>query len=159
MSVYEEGAPHPDPRIWNDPGLPVLGICYGLQLMAYHLGGDVIPASKREYGPAVISITTEDGLFQGIAREQRVWMSHGDSIVSPPPDPAVGEDRVDAIRWSIRSGRRHDRVAVIIHTGCSRAMPWNRPSSVVIEMTAGPYSRFVGRNDVSTQVIGHQWSP
>jgi len=84
MSVYEEGAPHPDPRIWNDPGMPVLGICYGLQLMAYHLGGDVIPASKREYGPAVISITTEDGLFQGIAREQRVWMSHGDSIVSPP---------------------------------------------------------------------------
>jgi GMP synthase (glutamine-hydrolysing) len=84
MSVYEEGAPHPDPRIWNDPGMPILGICYGLQLMAHHLGGDVVPATKREYGPAVISITTEDGLFRGIAKEQRVWMSHGDSIVSPP---------------------------------------------------------------------------
>jgi GMP synthase (glutamine-hydrolysing) len=84
MSVYEDGAPHPDPRIWNDPGMPILGICYGLQLMAHHLGGDVVPATKREYGPAVISITTEDGLFRGIAKEQRVWMSHGDSIVSPP---------------------------------------------------------------------------
>jgi len=84
MSVYEQGAPHPDPLIWNDPGMPLLGICYGLQLMAYHLGGDVVPAAKREYGPAIISITTEDGLFRGIAREQPVWMSHGDSIVSPP---------------------------------------------------------------------------
>ena len=85
MSVYEEGAPHPDPRIWSDPGMPVLGICYGLQLMAHHLGGDVVPSTKREYGLAVISITTEDGLFRGIAKEQPVWMSHGDSIVAPPP--------------------------------------------------------------------------
>ena len=84
MSVYEDGAPHPDTRIWHDPGMPILGICYGLQLMAYHLGGNVVPATKREYGPAVISITTEDGLFSGIAPEQRVWMSHGDSILSPP---------------------------------------------------------------------------
>ena len=85
MSVYEAGAPHPDPRIWSESDMPVLGICYGVQLMAYHLGGDVVPAAKREYGPAVISITTNDGLFEGIAREQPVWMSHGDSIVSPPP--------------------------------------------------------------------------
>ena len=85
MSVYEDGAPHPDPRIWSESDMPVLGICYGVQLMAHHLGGDVVPAAKREYGPAVISITTEDGLFEGIAREQPVWMSHGDSIVSPPP--------------------------------------------------------------------------
>ncbi len=85
MSVYEDGAPHPDPLMWaDDASMPVLGICYGLQLMAYHLGGDVVPSDKREYGPAVISITTEDGLFSGIAPEQRVWMSHGDSIVSPP---------------------------------------------------------------------------
>jgi GMP synthase (glutamine-hydrolysing) len=84
MSVYEEGAPHPDPGMWDDAGVPILGICYGVQLMAYHLGGNVEPANKREYGPAVISITTEDGLFRGIAREQQVWMSHGDSILEPP---------------------------------------------------------------------------
>jgi GMP synthase (glutamine-hydrolysing) len=89
MSVYEDGAPHPDPQMWQRPsgadaGVPLLGICYGVQLMAYHLGGDVVPANKREYGPAVISITTEDSLFRGIAKEQPVWMSHGDSITAIP---------------------------------------------------------------------------
>jgi GMP synthase (glutamine-hydrolysing) len=85
MSVYEDGAPHPDPSIWDSSELPILGICYGVQLMAYHLGGNVEPADKREYGPATVSITTEDGLFRGIEKEQRVWMSHGDSILQPPP--------------------------------------------------------------------------
>ena len=85
MSVYEEGSPHPDPAMWIEPDVPILGICYGLQLMAHHLGGDVLPATRREYGPARIRITTDDGLFRGIAREQPVWMSHGDSIVEPPP--------------------------------------------------------------------------
>jgi GMP synthase (glutamine-hydrolysing) len=84
MSVYEDGAPHPDPLIWSATDIPVLGICYGIQLMAYHLGGNVIPAEKREYGPATIKITTQDGLFRGIEPEQNVWMSHGDKIVSPP---------------------------------------------------------------------------
>jgi GMP synthase (glutamine-hydrolysing) len=83
-SVYEDGAPRPDPRIWR-AGIPVLGICYGLQLMAHELGGDVVPAAKREYGPATVTITTGDGLFAGIAPDQPVWMSHGDSIVTPPP--------------------------------------------------------------------------
>src|SRR5438477_7923682 len=82
-SVYDEGAPKPDPAIWSG-GIPVLGICYGLQLMAAELGGDVIPATRREYGPARITVTAEDGLFRGLEREQPVWMSHGDSIVRPP---------------------------------------------------------------------------
>jgi GMP synthase (glutamine-hydrolysing) len=64
--------------------VPVLGICYGLQLMAHELGGEVLPSTRREYGPATVSITSEDGLFRGIDREQPVWMSHGDSIVRPP---------------------------------------------------------------------------
>ncbi|MEP7378686.1 MAG: glutamine-hydrolyzing GMP synthase [Chloroflexota bacterium] len=85
MSVYEEGSPHPDPQIWVDAGVPVLGICYGVQLMAHHLGGSVEPAGKREYGPATVSITTENGLFKGIEKQQPVWMSHGDSILEPPP--------------------------------------------------------------------------
>src|SRR4029077_10523577 len=82
-SVYDEGAPHPDPAIWAG-GIPVLGICYGLQLMAQQLGGEVAPSSKREYGPASVQITTEDGLFRGLDRKQPVWMSHGDRIVRPP---------------------------------------------------------------------------
>src|SRR5262249_42826076 len=76
-SVYDEDAPRPDPAIWRGE-IPVLGICYGAQLMAHELGGDVLPTSKREYGPATVTITTDDGLFDGLDRDQPVWMSHGD---------------------------------------------------------------------------------
>ena len=82
-SVYDEGAPHPDPGIWSGD-IPVLGICYGAQLMARELGGDVLPANRREYGPALVSITDSDGLFTGLERDQPVWMSHGDSITRLP---------------------------------------------------------------------------
>jgi GMP synthase (glutamine-hydrolysing) len=88
-SVYDDGAPHPDPRLWAG-GIPVLGICYGLHLMAHDLGGDVLGAARREYGPATITVV-EDGsrpraaaFFAGTPREQPVWMSHGDSIVRMP---------------------------------------------------------------------------
>ena len=82
-SVYDEGAPKPDPAIWNGR-IPVLGICYGAQLMALELGGDVLPAARREYGPATVTITAEDRLFAGLERDQPVWMSHGDSITRLP---------------------------------------------------------------------------
>ena len=82
-SVYDEGAPKPDPAIWSGR-IPVLGICYGAQLMARELGGDVLPAAKREYGPANVTITIPDGLFDAIERDQPVWMSHGDSITRLP---------------------------------------------------------------------------
>ena len=82
-SVYDPGAPRPDPAIWSGR-IPVLGICYGAQLMAHELGGDVIPFDHREYGPANVSITTDEALFAGIEREQPVWMSHGDSISRLP---------------------------------------------------------------------------
>ena len=83
MSVYDPDAPRPDPAIWSGR-IPVLGICYGAQMMALELGGDVLPTSHREYGPASVTITSEDGLFTGIEREQPVWMSHGDSITRLP---------------------------------------------------------------------------
>ena len=83
-SVYDTDAPRADPALWSGR-IPVLGICYGLQLMAHELGGEVLPSSKREYGPATVTFTNPDGLFAGIEREQPVWMSHGDSIVRPPP--------------------------------------------------------------------------
>jgi len=82
-SVYDEGAPRPDPAIWSG-SVPVLGICYGLQLMAHELGGEVVASPKREYGPASVTLTDDDGLFTGLDRQQPVWMSHGDSIVRPP---------------------------------------------------------------------------
>ena len=83
MSVYDDGAPKADASIWSGR-LPVLGICYGAQLMALELGGDVTPATRREYGPATVQITRDDGLFGGIDREQPVWMSHGDTITRMP---------------------------------------------------------------------------
>jgi GMP synthase (glutamine-hydrolysing) len=82
-SVYDTDAPKADPALWSGR-IPVLGICYGLQLMAHELGGEVVPSTKREYGPASVTITETDGLFEGIEREQPVWMSHGDSILRPP---------------------------------------------------------------------------
>ncbi|MEA2547464.1 MAG: hypothetical protein QOE42_62 [Chloroflexota bacterium] len=83
MSVYDEGAPKPDAAVWSGR-IPVLGICYGAQLMALELGGDVVATSKREYGPASVTITDGDGLFSGLERDQPVWMSHGDSITRLP---------------------------------------------------------------------------
>lgn len=83
-SVYDQGAPRADPALWSGR-IPVLGICYGLQLMARELGGEVVPSARREYGPATVRVTEANGLFDGIEqREQPVWMSHGDSIVRAP---------------------------------------------------------------------------
>jgi len=71
-SVYDEGAPRPDPAIWSGR-IPVLGICYGAQLMALELGGDVLPSDHREYGPASIIITADDDkLLNGLGGEQPV---------------------------------------------------------------------------------------
>jgi len=76
-SVYAEGAYHPDEGIW-DLGLPILGICYGMQLIVQHFGGEVIPADHHEYGKAHLKIEAESPLFNGIADNTTVWMSHGD---------------------------------------------------------------------------------
>ena len=84
-SVYEPDAPKL-PQWVLDSGQPILGICYGMQLLAYHLGGSVQPSSKREYGPATLSLTGErSGVFEGLPSELQVWMSHGDSLTELPP--------------------------------------------------------------------------
>jgi GMP synthase (glutamine-hydrolysing) len=85
-SVYDAGAPLPSPELF-DAGVPVLGICYGMQAMGHLLGGDVIPAERREYGPAELRVTHPEGLFAGLElRDDRmtVWMSHGDTVRRPP---------------------------------------------------------------------------
>ena len=78
-SVYEAGSPHPDPALWQS-GIPILGICYGLHLMAHHLGGEVVSFRRKEFGPAIVDVSERDGMFAGLEAEQSVWMSHGDSI-------------------------------------------------------------------------------
>ncbi|HWN99553.1 MAG TPA: glutamine-hydrolyzing GMP synthase [Blastocatellia bacterium] len=82
-SVYEEGAPHPDRRI-IEMGVPVLGICYGVQLMAHFLGGEVKPSDRREYGHAELEATPDSLLLAGIPSPLKVWMSHGDYVSRPP---------------------------------------------------------------------------
>jgi len=82
-SVYDEAAPRPDPAVWS-AGVPVLGICYGAHLMARELGGEVVPTTHREYGPATVTVTDPGGLFADLDDRQPVWMSHGDSITRLP---------------------------------------------------------------------------
>ncbi len=82
-SVYDEGAPHITTEIF-EMNLPILGICYGLQLSAFLNGGKVLPANRREYGPAIIKVNPTCPLFYGLKAIQQVWMSHGDYIEALP---------------------------------------------------------------------------
>jgi GMP synthase (glutamine-hydrolysing) len=103
-SVYEPGAPQL-PAWVCESDLPVLGICYGMQLQSYALGGHVAPPAEREFGPATIMLLGDHPLFTGTPREQPVWMSHGDRIERLPegfhplarsensPFAAMGDDR------------------------------------------------------------------
>jgi GMP synthase (glutamine-hydrolysing) len=83
-SVLDPGAPATPPGLL-DSGVPVLGICYGMQLLTRALGGKVRPAQSREYGPAVIEVTERHPLFDGLPERLDVWMSHGDQVEDLPP--------------------------------------------------------------------------
>ncbi len=82
-SVYAEDAYRPDEGIWN-LGLPIMGICYGMQLITQHFGGEVIPADHHEYGKAKLTIKNNSSIFKGIANDSIVWMSHGDKAEKLP---------------------------------------------------------------------------
>ena len=83
-SVYDDAAPKADKAVL-DTGLPILGICYGLQFMTHHLGGRVVPAHEREYGHAEVNVVEETPLFAGLPATMSVWMSHGDHAESLAP--------------------------------------------------------------------------
>lgn len=82
-SVYDKGAPAPDMEIFK-LGIPVLGICYGMQLMAHYLGGRVAKAVKREYGKAELIVDDNSDIFKEVSKKTKVWMSHGDRIEKLP---------------------------------------------------------------------------
>ncbi|HLF48690.1 MAG TPA: glutamine-hydrolyzing GMP synthase [Methylomirabilota bacterium] len=86
-SVYEDDAPLPDKRLF-EAGVPLLGICYGMQAMGYLLGGHVVPAERREYGAAELTLLGTGGLLDEVKPERdrriTVWMSHGDTVMKPP---------------------------------------------------------------------------
>jgi GMP synthase (glutamine-hydrolysing) len=107
QSVYEESSPLISVDIFR-LGIPVLGICYGLQLMAHLLGGKVAPSSRREYGFALLEVANRGGLLRGVRSKSQVWMSHGDQVRSLPPrfvasgvtdncETAVVENREEAL--------------------------------------------------------------
>jgi GMP synthase (glutamine-hydrolysing) len=83
-SVYEDGAPHCSSQVL-ELGVPVLGLCYGLQLISYFLGGKVEPSNRREYGAARIKLLTPSKLLADLPEEFPVWMSHGDHVTAGPP--------------------------------------------------------------------------
>jgi GMP synthase (glutamine-hydrolysing) len=87
-SIYEDGAPHMDDKVF-ELGKPVLGICYGLQHLAYSLNGKVAPSAEREYGRAQLQMQTDSPLFADVASGSIVWMSHGDRLEALPDDFAV----------------------------------------------------------------------
>ncbi|HLZ19909.1 MAG TPA: glutamine-hydrolyzing GMP synthase [Smithellaceae bacterium] len=87
-SIYSKGAPRVDCGIFN-LGIPVLGICYGLQYMVDSLGGKVIGSTKREYGFAELNINKSEGIFTGVKKKTQCWMSHGDSIGELPRGFAI----------------------------------------------------------------------
>ncbi|KAH8990353.1 GMP synthase [Lactarius akahatsu] len=92
-SVYDSDSPHVDPDVF-ELGVPILGICYGLQEIAWNLGGKVARCDHREYGSARVQISkfgtggasSVDALFEGLGDEMEVWMSHGDQLSAPPPE-------------------------------------------------------------------------
>ncbi len=95
-SVYDAAAPKADAAVLAT-GLPVLGICYGLQFMTHHLGGRVVPGKAHEYGHAEVKVLDETPLFAGLPREMQVWMSHGDEAETLAPGFRVTARTVNAI--------------------------------------------------------------
>ena len=88
-SVYDDGAPHVEAETWDmirSKGIPLLGICYGMQEIVHCLGGKVARCDKREYGRAMTKKTgsNDGGLFDGLPDEFEMWMSHGDKLITIP---------------------------------------------------------------------------
>jgi len=106
-SVYDENAPRSEREVVDESHCPVLGICYGLQLMAHQLGGKVQPSPSREYGYARLTVVNgETALFTGLPREMDVWLSHGDHVTKLPEGFQVTATTNDAVNAFENPARR-----------------------------------------------------
>jgi GMP synthase (glutamine-hydrolysing) len=106
-SVYDENAPRSEKNLIDDSECPILGICYGLQLMAHQLGGEVQPSKSREYGYARLSVVDQNTkLFAGLPSEMDVWLSHGDHVTRLPGGFHVTAMTNDAVNAFENPGRK-----------------------------------------------------
>jgi GMP synthase (glutamine-hydrolysing) len=104
-SVYDANAPKADPAVLAC-GLPILGICYGLQFITHHLGGKVVPGTAHEYGHAEIEITDPTQIFHGLPTQLQVWMSHGDHAESLAPGFRITATSPNAVAAIADESRR-----------------------------------------------------
>jgi GMP synthase (glutamine-hydrolysing) len=95
-SVYDVSAPKADPKVL-ECGLPILGICYGLQFITHHLGGKVVPGTAHEYGHAEVTVTDPTNIFHSLPEALTVWMSHGDHAESLAPGFRITAKTANAI--------------------------------------------------------------
>jgi GMP synthase (glutamine-hydrolysing) len=123
-SVHDPEAPTCAREIFTS-GIPVLGICYGMQLMAHEMGGRVASSDRREYGSSGLRITDHSGIFLGIESTPTVWMSHGDRVEEPPP----GFRSLATSENSDAAAITNDRDAIglqfhpeVVHTPCGAAI-------------------------------------
>jgi GMP synthase (glutamine-hydrolysing) len=113
QSVYEKDSSSISGEIFR-LGIPILGICYGLQLMAHLLGGRVVPSKKREYGFALLKVVDRKGLLAGIKDRSQIWMSHGDRIQEVPPSFVVSGNTANC-RAAVIENREGRLFAVQFH--------------------------------------------
>jgi len=104
-SVYDDAAPKADPAILKT-GLPILGICYGLQFLTHHLGGKVVPAAAREYGHAEVEVVDNAEVFHGLPKTLQVWMSHGDHAETLAPGFRITARTANAVAGIADESRR-----------------------------------------------------
>ncbi|HVM63196.1 MAG TPA: glutamine-hydrolyzing GMP synthase [Verrucomicrobiae bacterium] len=167
-SVYGKGAPHCDPTIWN-LGVPILGICYGMQLMAHQLGGRVEKGDKREYGHAEVEVTGESRLFSEMEPQQKVWMSHGDKITKLPdgfesvahsgnsPYAAIANPRRKLFGLQFHPEVHHTPhgrkiIANFVHGACGCGRNWTMKS--FIDHAVGEIRKMVGKDRVILGLSG-----
>jgi GMP synthase (glutamine-hydrolysing) len=112
-SAYEKGSPRPDPRVMES-SLPLLGICYGMHLIALRWGGKVQGSGSREYGPAGIKLEGGSKLFEGVPDGSQAWMSHGDRVVRLP-DGFVRTASTESLRTAAMEDRSGLRFGVQFH--------------------------------------------
>ncbi len=106
-STSDEDAPDLDFDVLDAYGVPVLGVCYGMQLLNIKFGGAVKPSNRREYGPAALLPTTSEGLYEGVSKSSQVWMSHSDTVSELPECAKVIATNSEGTPVSLQWGERY----------------------------------------------------